>query len=71
MLKENEAIVKTRSDVVKKEKGTVETFESFFGTERDCWKIVILGIKCEYTACRHLVGEYCSWRQTMFETWLF
>jgi len=27
MLKENEAILKTRSDVVKKEKGTVQTYE--------------------------------------------
>ena len=41
MLKENEVILKSRSDVVKKEEGTIE---SCVGTERDLCKIVILGM---------------------------
>lgn len=31
-------------------------------TERDCCKIVILGIKSEYLIV-NIVGEYCSWRR--------
>ena len=54
MLKENEAILKSRSDVVKKEKReNRKLLESCVGTERDCCKIVIHAIKRKYLSYRH------------------
>ena len=58
MLKENEAILKTRLDVVKNEKSdNRKLLKSCVGTEGDCCKIVILGIKRECLSYRHF-----SWR---------
>ena len=48
----------SRSDVVKKEKVDNRKFlESCVGTERDCCKVAILGMKRRYLSCRHF-----SWR---------
>lgn len=63
MLKENEAILKTRSDVVKnKERDNKKLWESCVGTKCDCCKIVIIGIKCEYLSYRHF-----NWRILFLE----
>lgn len=49
---------KTRSDVIKEEKGDKRKFlESCVGTERDSRKVAILGMKRRYLSCRHF-----SWR---------
>lgn len=54
MLKENGAILKTTSLVVKKEKGTIASgyTAGCVGTERDCREIVI-GKRREYLSYRH------------------
>ena len=49
--------------MVKKEKGAIESCRDlYFGTGRDCCKIVILGIKCEYLSYHHF-----SWRILLLE----
>ena len=74
MLKENEAFLKTRSDLVKNEEGdNKKLWESCVGTKRDCCKIVIIGIKINVNIYHivSLVEEYFCWRQKILETWLF
>ena len=67
MLKENEAILKSRSDVVKKEEGTIESF-----LRELCWcEMWFLEQNVNIYLVGTLVGEYCSWRRKMLETRVF
>ena len=54
-------MLKSSLDVLRKEKGTIVNLsESCVGTERNCCKIVIIGIKREYISHCHF-----SWRMTV------
>ena len=69
MLKENGAIMKPTSDVVKKEKDTLKSGQTVVLEPKViAEKSIILKSDVDIYL---IVGEYCSSRETILKTWLF